>query len=216
MTKYQPDPKADLGRYTWPKVRLIQSVTKCQPDPKPDHGVYIWPKVSLTQNVTKCQPDPKPDGGGMSDQRSAWPEDLTKCQPDLKPYLFWVLLTKWKKDIWKFEHTLHFRSCFTEVFSMKPNVCIYVCMCVCVKIECRKQRMIEKVFQMQEIFDRSHQKNPCYRSLMRICQHGAKIFNKTCSFEVSIGMLPLILNVSSKESLLLRSCENLSRSSWGI
>ena len=29
-----------------------------------------------------------------------------------------------------------------------------------------------------------------------------------CSFEVSIGLLPLILIVSSKESLLKKSCEN--------
>ena len=26
-------------------------------------------------------------------------------------------------------------------------------MCVCVKIECRKQRMMQKVFQLQDIFD---------------------------------------------------------------
>ena len=47
----------------------------------------------------------------------------------------------------------------------------------------------------------AHQKNPCYRSLVKICQHGAKIFNKMSSFEVSIGLLPLILIVSSKQSL---------------
>ena len=34
----------------------------------------------------------------------------------------------------------------------------------------------------------SHQKNPCYRSLMKIHQHGAEIFNKLYTFEVSIGM----------------------------
>ena len=39
---------------------------------------------------------------------------------------------------------------------------------------------------------------------MKICHHGAKIFNKTYSFEVSIGLLPLILIVSSKV-LLYRS-----------
>ena len=48
----------------------------------------------------------------------------------------------------------------------------------------------------------SYQKNPCYRSLMKIQQQGAKIFNKTCSFEVSIGLLCLIFIISSKESLL--------------
>ena len=30
-------------------------------------------------------------------------------------------LTKCKKDIWKFEHTLHIRSCFIEVLSMKDQ-----------------------------------------------------------------------------------------------
>ena len=44
----------------------------------------------------------------------------------------------------------------------------------------------------------SHQKNPFYRSLMKIHQHGTEIFNKMCSFEVSIGLVHLILNVSSK------------------
>ena len=51
-------------------------------------------------------------------------------------------------------------------------------------------------------FQSFHQKNPCYRSLMKIHQHGAKIFNKMCSFEVSRGVLPHISIVSSKESLL--------------
>ena len=35
---------------------------------------------------------------------------------------------------------------------------------------------------------------------MKIHQHGTKIFNKIFSFEVSIGLLPLILIVSSKEN----------------
>ena len=39
-------------------------------------------------------------------------------------------------------------------------------------------------------FQWSHQKNPCYRSLVKILQKGAKIFNKTCSFAVNIGLLP--------------------------
>ena len=30
---------------------------------------------------------------------------------------------------------------------------MYVCMCACVKIECKKKRMIQKVFQIQEIFN---------------------------------------------------------------
>ena len=33
---------------------------------------------------------------------------------------------------------------------------------------------------------------------MKFYQQGAEIFNKTYSFEISIGMLPLILIVSSK------------------
>ena len=37
---------------------------------------------------------------------------------------------------------------------------------------------------------------------MKIHQHGAEIFNKICSFEVSIGLLPLISILSSKQSLL--------------
>ena len=126
------------------------------------------------------------------------------------------------------------------------SVCIYVCMCV--KTECRKQRMMQKVFQIQEIlnslikrmpvievswkyvnmesrystkcavislgfcssFQSTHQRNPCYRSVMKIYQQAAEIFNKTCSFKVSIGLLPLIPIISSKESLQERSCENLS------
>ena len=48
----------------------------------------------------------------------------------------------------------------------------------------------------------SHQKNPCYRSVMKIHQHESKIFNKMCTFEVSIGLLSLILIISSKESFI--------------
>ena len=44
--------------------------------------------------------------------------------------------------------------------------------------------------------------NPHYRSPMKTRQHGTKIFNKMSSFEGSIGMLPLISIISSKESLL--------------
>ena len=35
-----------------------------------------------------------------------------------------------------------------------------------------------------------HQRNPWYRSLMKIHQHGAGIFSKMCTFEVSIGLYP--------------------------
>ena len=37
---------------------------------------------------------------------------------------------------------------------------------------------------------------------MKICQHGAEIFNKMCSFEVSIGLLPLISIFLATEPLL--------------
>ena len=46
-----------------------------------------------------------------------------------------------------------------------------------------------------------------------IHQHGVEIFNKTCSFEISIGLLPLILIVSTKESPSWKSHENPS--TWG-
>ena len=36
---------------------------------------------------------------------------------------------------------------------------------------------------------------------MKICQHGVKIFNKTCSFEVSIELLPLTLIILATEPL---------------
>ena len=57
-------------------------------------------------HLTKGQPDPK-----------IW----QKCQPDLKPQLLGFHLTKCKKDIWKFEHTLRFMLCFIEVFSTKDQ-----------------------------------------------------------------------------------------------
>ena len=41
-------------------------------------------------------------------------------------------------------------------------------------------------------FGLSHQKTPCYRSLVNINQHGAEIFNKTCSFQFSIELVLLI------------------------
>ena len=141
LTKGQPDSKCDQMS-TWSKAWSWEvQLTKGQTDSKCDQ-MLAWPKAWwLGVCLSKGQPDskcdqmstrPKASWWGMSDQRSAWPEDLTKCQPDLKPHLLKVLLTKWKKDIWKFQHTLHFRSCFTEVFSIKPKVCIYPCVCVCV------------------------------------------------------------------------------------
>ena len=65
-----------------------------------------------------------------------------------------------------------------------------------------KHAVLKLVCGCYPSFWSSHQKNPCYRSLMKIYQNRAKIFNKKCSFEVSIWLLPLILIVSSKESLL--------------
>ena len=38
-------------------------------------------------------------------------------------------------------------------------------------------------------FQSSHQKNPCYRGLIKICKHGAEMFNKMCTFEESIEFL---------------------------
>ena len=36
---------------------------------------------------------------------------------------------------------------------------------------------------------------------MKFCQYAAKVFTKMCIFEVSIGLLPLIFIVLSKEFL---------------
>ena len=44
---------------------------------------------------------------------------------------------------------------------------------------------------------------------MKIHQQGVKIFNKTFNFELSIGLLPSILIISSKEFLLKKYLENL-------
>ena len=51
---------------------------------------------------------------------------------------------------------------------------------------------------------------------MKIHQHGTRIFNKTCNFEVGIGLLPLILIVPSNESLLQECHENPSTWSQDI
>ena len=45
---------------------------------------------------------------------------------------------------------------------------------------------------------------------MKTHLQGAELFEKTYSFEVSIGLLPLIWIVSSKEPLLQKSHENSS------
>ena len=62
---------------------------------------------------------------------------------------------------------------------------MYVCVCV-FEDQMQEAEDDAKVFQIQGIF-KSHQKNPCYICLMKICHHGAKIFNKMCSLEVSVG-----------------------------
>ena len=107
-----------------------------------------WPPDASTSGIclTEGQPDPKAHQmssrldivlllatrclylGDMSDWRSAWP----KGSPNIK--LAWCSTAlghqmplprgtsdECKKDIWKFEHTLHFMLCFTEVFSMKDQ-----------------------------------------------------------------------------------------------
>ena len=51
---------------------------------------------------------------------------------------------------------------------------------------------------------------------MKIHQKGVKEFNKRCSLEVSIASLPVILIVSSKESLSKRTHENPSTRSQEI
>ena len=59
---------------------------------------------------------------------STWgTSDLMSTRPKLVPllatrFLDWgSIWPKCKKDIWKFEHTLHFMLCFTEVFSTKDQ-----------------------------------------------------------------------------------------------
>ena len=128
-------------RSAWPKVwphdKLIWSlILGGMPDQRSawltDLGkMSIWPIAwswggHLTKGQCdlkirqKCQPGLKPDLGGTSDQRPAWPEDLTKISTWPKASSMGVHLSKCKK--WQFEHTLHFRSCITEVFSMKDQL----------------------------------------------------------------------------------------------
>ena len=106
LTTGQPDPKI------W---------QKCQPNPRPYlTGGYVWPEVNLTEVrthlATRCH-----HWGSIWPKVSQTQRSIQKCQPDLKHHLWGVNLTKCKKDIWKFEHALHFRSCFTEVFSTKDQ-----------------------------------------------------------------------------------------------
>ena len=70
--------------------------------------------------------------------------------------------------------------------------------CMYVKIECRKQRMMQKVFWIQEIFDHLIKRI----SFMEVSWKSinTELFIKTCSFEIYIGLLPLISIIWSKES----------------
>ena len=53
---------------------------------------------------------------------------------------------------------------------------------------CMKMSSFEVSVRLLFSFHLCHQKNPCYRSFMKIHQQEAKIFKKMCSFEVSIGL----------------------------
>ena len=61
---------------------------------------------------------------------------------------------------------------------------MYVCMCMCEKIEFGKQDDAKGLLDIRD-FQLSHQKNPCYRCFMKIHQHGAEIFNKTCNLKLT-------------------------------
>ena len=144
MTKCQHDPKPYSGGYIWTKVSLTQSLTKCQPDLKPHPGGTSDQRSTWQSHITLGHKMSLPGGTsdprstwpevwwnvnltwslilrGTSDQRSTWPEDLTKMSTWQEDFSWGVHLTKCRKVIWKFEHTLHFRSCFTEVFSTKDQ-----------------------------------------------------------------------------------------------
>ena len=79
---------------------------------------------------------------------------------------------------------------------------MYVCMCVCVKVEYRKQRMMQQVFQIQEIFNSLNKRIPVTEVSRKSLNMEPKYLTKCVVFEVSLGLIPLILIVSSKESLI--------------
>ena len=79
-----------------------------------------------------------------------------------------------------------------------------------------KHGVLKLAYGFYASFQLSHQMNPSYRSLIKIHHLGAEIFNKTCSFKVSIWILSLISIVSSNESLLQKSHENQSTGSRDI
>ena len=134
--------------YLWPKVSLTQSLTKGQPDLKSDLKPHLggisnqmsaWTEVvshlatrCLCQRVclTKGQSHHKSDQmstwpkassqGGTSDLRSTWPNDLTKMSTWSEASSAGrVHLTKCRKVIWKFENTLHLRSCLWNTKKLK-------------------------------------------------------------------------------------------------
>ena len=91
---------------------LVLHLTKGQADPKVDQ-MSSWPDIVLLL-ATRCLYQ-----GGTSELSSTGPNLVSllamRC-------LYWgSIWLKCKKDIWKFENTLHFRCCFTEVFSMKDQ-----------------------------------------------------------------------------------------------
>ena len=92
--------------------------------PKASPWGDVWPEVNLTKVVTH-----------LTTRCLSWRVNPTKGQSDLQTWqnvnLTWSLnyggvhLTKCRKVIWKSEHTLRFRSCFTEVFSTKDQkICL--------------------------------------------------------------------------------------------
>ena len=77
-----------------------------------------WPNVKLTWcGISLGHQMPLP--GGMSELRSTGPKLVALLA---MRYLYWgYIWLKYKMDIWKFEHTLCFMLCFTEIFSTKEQ-----------------------------------------------------------------------------------------------
>ena len=113
-----------------------------------------------------------------------------------------INIAQWRTKI---KHAYWFQDCIWHkkivVSHINIHTCMYACMCDCEDWMQETEDHGKGLLGTRD-FQLSHKKNPCHRSLMKIHQHGAEIFNEMCSFEVSIGLLPHILIVSSKESLL--------------
>ena len=58
--------------------------------------------------------------------------------------------------------------------------------------------MMQKVFLIQDIFDSLIKRIPVIEVMWKSVNMELRYLKKICSFEVSIGLLPLILIVSSK------------------